>query len=228
MNDNFTGAINATALMFAPRFYALCNGALMNIPQYSAMFSLLGTNYGGDGRATFGLPDLRGRAAVGSGNGIGLSSVILGQKLGAEATYITLGEGHLPRHSHSASTSQSKLVGSASASCDVQISGGLAVSKTNGVQKAAAGDYLANPTFDGEACKGFVGADQAGETVVVDGLSLTSTANVAVGPVTTNVPADLVSIGFSGNGAPFEVETRSPGQGVSYVICTEGIYPSRS
>lgn len=74
---------------FAPRGWAFCEGQLLPIAQYSALFSLLGTMYGGDGRTTFALPDMRGRVPVGVGNGPGLSSVKQGQKMGVETVTIT-------------------------------------------------------------------------------------------------------------------------------------------
>ena len=89
---------------FAPRNWAFCNGQLLAISGNSALFSLLGTTYGGDGRTTFGLPDLRGRIPmhVGGtiGQGPGLSSVRLGQRGGIEE--ITLTQLNLPSHTHSA------------------------------------------------------------------------------------------------------------------------------
>lgn len=83
---------------FAPRGWAFCNGQLMPISQNSALFSILGTTYGGDGQTTFALPDLRGRVAVGQGQGPGLSSVSLGQAAGTETVTLTTAE--LPAHSH--------------------------------------------------------------------------------------------------------------------------------
>jgi len=85
---------------FAIRGWALCDGQLLAIAQNSALFSILGTTYGGDGRTSFGLPDLRGRAAMHPGNGPGLSSRRLGEKGGAETT--TLLEANMPTHTHSA------------------------------------------------------------------------------------------------------------------------------
>ncbi|MFT5654718.1 MAG: microcystin-dependent protein [Arenicella sp.] len=73
---------------FAPRGWALCQGQLLSISQNTALFSLLGTTYGGDGRTTFGLPDLRGRVAVGVGSGPGLSTRGWGQRYGAESTNV--------------------------------------------------------------------------------------------------------------------------------------------
>ena len=86
---------------FAPRGWALCDGQLLSINANQALFSLLGTTYGGDGRTTFGLPDLRGRVSMHPGNGPGLSSRRLGQKGGQE--YVVLNQTQIPSHSHTAS-----------------------------------------------------------------------------------------------------------------------------
>jgi len=98
MADPFLGEIKICALNFAPRGWAFCDGQLLPISSNSALFSLLGTNYGGDGRTTFGLPDLRGRIPLGEGSGPGLSDHRLGQKGGAETTTLTVN--NLPAHTH--------------------------------------------------------------------------------------------------------------------------------
>jgi microcystin-dependent protein len=83
---------------FAPRGWALCDGQLLSISQNDALFSLFGTTYGGDGRTTFGLPDLRGRVPIHKGQGPGLSNHALGQKSGNER--VTLTAQQLPAHRH--------------------------------------------------------------------------------------------------------------------------------
>ncbi|WP_055447565.1 phage tail protein [Lacinutrix mariniflava] len=98
--EQFIGQIMMFGGNFAPRNWALCDGQLLAISQYSALFSILGTNYGGDGRTTFGLPDLRGRVPVHQGAGPGLPAVRLGQKGGTATNKLT--EGQLPAHKHSA------------------------------------------------------------------------------------------------------------------------------
>ncbi len=82
------GQIAMFAGNFAPRGWAFCDGSLLPINSNTALFSILGTTYGGDGRTTFGLPDLRGRVAVGAGHGPGLNEVRLGQKFGHEQVNI--------------------------------------------------------------------------------------------------------------------------------------------
>ncbi len=101
-SDPFIGSIVMFGGNFAPRGWAFCDGQLLPVSENPALFSLLGTNYGGDGRTTFGLPDLRGRVPIhdGGGTGPGLSSYHLGQKGGTETTTLTVNQ--IPSHTHSA------------------------------------------------------------------------------------------------------------------------------
>lgn len=89
MSEPFVGEIRMFAGNFAPRGWALCNGQLLAITQNDALFSLFGTTYGGDGRTTFGLPDMRGRMPVHAGNGPGLAEVRLGAKAGTDDTQLS-------------------------------------------------------------------------------------------------------------------------------------------
>ena len=96
--DSFIGSIMLFAGNFAPRGWAFCQGQLLPINQNQALFAILGTTYGGDGRTTFALPDLRGRTPTGAGQGPGLSPVNLGQMAGSAS--VTLQQSNLPAHSH--------------------------------------------------------------------------------------------------------------------------------
>ena len=98
--EPFIGQIMLVGFNFAPRGWAFCNGALLPISQYSALFSLLGTTYGGDGETTFGLPDLRGRVPVGGGfgTGPGLTPISWGEKGGGNTNNLTVA--NLPSHTH--------------------------------------------------------------------------------------------------------------------------------
>ena len=98
MADPFLSEIRLMSFGFAPRGWALCNGQLLPINQNQALFALLGTTYGGDGRVNFALPDLRGRSPLHAGAGISLGD------LGGEETH-TLSAGALPGHSHALSAS---------------------------------------------------------------------------------------------------------------------------
>jgi microcystin-dependent protein len=98
MSEPFIAEIKMFAGNFAPRGYALCNGQLLPISQHSALFSVLGATYGGDGETTFGLPDLRGRVPMHFGNGPGLTPRDLGEKIGKETNTLTVSQ--MPSHNH--------------------------------------------------------------------------------------------------------------------------------
>jgi microcystin-dependent protein len=98
--DQFLGEIRWGAFSFAPIGWALCNGQILSVSSNTALFSLLGTTYGGDGKTTFALPDMRGRAAMHPGQGPGLSPRDLGEAGGAES--VTLTESEMPMHTHPA------------------------------------------------------------------------------------------------------------------------------
>lgn len=98
MVNPFLGEVIMFGGNFAPRGWALCNGQLLPISQYSALFSILGTIYGGDGRTTFALPDFRGRLSINPRSGPGLSSYREGERGGQESVYLTISE--IPSHNH--------------------------------------------------------------------------------------------------------------------------------
>jgi microcystin-dependent protein len=99
MTDFYLGEIQMFGFDFAPKGWALCNGQLLGISTNTALFSLLGTNYGGDGVRTFALPDLRGQLPMGQGNGPGLTPRVLGKTTG-EASHVLLAS-ETPAHTHS-------------------------------------------------------------------------------------------------------------------------------
>lgn len=98
MSEPFLGMIILGGWNFAPRGYALCNGQLLSIAQNTALFSLLGTTYGGNGQTTFGLPNLQSRLAMHWGQGQGLSPVVIGEQSGVES--VTLNVNQMPAHTH--------------------------------------------------------------------------------------------------------------------------------
>lgn len=108
MSEPFIGQIQPYGFNFAPRGWAKCDGQLLPISSNTALFSLLGTTYGGDGRTTFALPDLRGRVPMHLGSGPGLSTRKIGQKGGAER--VTLNEAQMPAHHHSGTVEVSGAV----------------------------------------------------------------------------------------------------------------------
>lgn len=105
MSSPFLGMIILVPYNFAPRGFAFCQGQIQAIAQNTALFSLLGTTYGGNGQTTFALPDLRGRVPISSGQGPGLSNYSLGQVSGTES--VTLTSSQMPIHNHTVNTNNS-------------------------------------------------------------------------------------------------------------------------
>ena len=98
MADQFLGEIRIVGFNFPPQGWASCDGQILPLSQNTALFSLLGTNYGGNGASTFALPDMRGRAPMAPGNGAGLSNRVQGESVGSET--ITLSSSQMPAHTH--------------------------------------------------------------------------------------------------------------------------------
>ena len=105
--EAFLATIMGWAPNFAPRGWAFCGGQILSIAQNTAVFSLLGTTYGGNGQTTFALPNLFSRFPIGAGQGPGLSSYVLGQVGGTESTTLTIN--NLPAHAHTAGTLASSI-----------------------------------------------------------------------------------------------------------------------
>ena len=125
--DGTIAEIRMFAGNFAPRNWAFCSGQILSISQNTALFSLLGTTYGGNGQTTFALPNLQGRVPVGVGTGPGLATVNLGEVAGVAT--ITLGVANLPPHSHS-----------------MQVNDNI-----SGMTTTATGNYLNSKTESGES-----------------------------------------------------------------------------
>lgn len=119
MSDPFIGQIMQVGFTFAPTGWSVCAGQQVSIQQNSAMFALLGTNFGGNGTTTFGLPDFQGRVAIGSGNGAGLSPYVIGQKAGTET--VTLTQANLPAHTHAATFASPPTLNASSAKATEQL-----------------------------------------------------------------------------------------------------------
>src|ERR1700742_2469234 len=98
MSDQFIGEIRLFPYNFAPRDWAFCQGQLLPISQYAALFSLLGVNYGGNGTTNFGLPDLRDKVPIHWGQGPGLTDIVIGETAGEPS--VTLLTAQLPPHNH--------------------------------------------------------------------------------------------------------------------------------
>jgi microcystin-dependent protein len=148
--DAFLGELMYNPYNFEPTGYAYCNGQLVAISTNTALFSLLGTFYGGNGTSNFQLPDMRGRVPIHQGQGLGLSSYVIGQTGGTET--VTLLQGNIPQHAHSLSgiTAGAVSASSANANSAVPASHVLANTGHNPAYSAAAPDVsLASMTLTG-------------------------------------------------------------------------------
>jgi microcystin-dependent protein len=146
MADSYVGEIRIFAGNFAPDGWHLCDGTLLPISGYDTLYALLGTTYGGDGVTNFCVPDLRGRLAVGQGNGINLTPRIMGQSIGTETA--TVPQNGWPAHSH-------PLMASSNAATSVTPGGNALATTTTDVPLY---DVKSNPkAFDARAVVGVGG-----------------------------------------------------------------------
>ena len=197
--DPYMGSVCITAATFCPRGYVEAQGQMLAISSYTALYSLLGDVYGGDGRTTFGVPDLRGRTPVGQGTGPGLTPVYPGAIRGYER--VTLSSSQLPVHSHAAT-----FTPSGSSTATVKASTTVATKAV-----VATGDYIASDKGIGGVNK-FVPASESGTTVDLGGVSAGGSGGT-------------VDVDSSGGGQAF---TNVPPQlGIRYCLATDGTYPPR-
>ncbi|MFC4348626.1 phage tail protein [Kordiimonas lipolytica] len=207
--EGYLGVIEALGFNFTPLHYGACAGALIAISQNTALFSLLGTAFGGDGRSTFGLPELRGRVPMGWGTGPGLPPYTMGQKVGTET--VTLNATHLPSHTHAHS-----YAGGGGGTNIVQVE----VSTAGGKKPTPAdGDYLAVPASGLGSPLG--NAYTAPAEV---------TATAAIGGVTVSggggFDSNAFAIQHTGQNYPFAIV--QPSTVINFAICMQGMFPSRS
>lgn len=195
------GEIRLFAGNFAPRTWALCTGQDMSIAEYTALFAIVGTTYGGDGQTTFKLPDLQSRIAVGTGQGPGLSNYILGEQVGQES--VTLTTAQIPAHTHPATVTQG--------------TGPTTLSATLYGVNGAGGQETPGGNFIGED-------NSAGATSYAT--SGTPVAMHAGSIQNVQLPMPLVTLGGSGGSQPHE--NIQPILALNYIICLEGIFPSRN
>jgi microcystin-dependent protein len=173
--------ITPVAYDFTPRFWLQCNGQLLSISTNTALFSLLGTTYGGNGTTTFQLPDLRGRIAVGTGTSTLGSTYTLGQVGGSPTANLLTS--NMPSHNHNGSINLS--LGASNAT------GFDTVAENNNIAAGLANSFSTN-----------------NNTPMAKPLSMQATISAA------------------GGSLPFNIS--SPYMALNYVICTQGIYPSRN
>ncbi|WP_208328361.1 phage tail protein [Flavobacterium poyangense] len=183
--EEYIGIVKLFAGNFAPRGWALCNGQILSIAQNAALFSILGTTYGGNGQTTFALPNLQGAVPIGVGTGNG-GTYVLGEAAGTPSTSILTS--NLPAHVHTGA-------------------GTIAVANTNSTASI--------PT--------------AGASIAIPGsiISRVFTPTLGFATSTPNVNlATSITTGITGSNIPISI--MQPYLTMTYIICTEGIFPSRN
>lgn len=179
--EPYLATVTVFAGNFAPRSWAFCNGDLLSIAEYTSLFALIGTTYGGDGQTTFALPDLRSRYAIHQGQGQGLPAYTIGQAAGTENT--TLTTLNLPAHNHIITSVKGQPKGHSDSGNSDSPSGGVPADVTNRYTTAT-GDGQLQP-------------------------SVTNTSTAVAGG---NLPVSNIS----------------PYLAMNFIICVEGIFPSRN
>ena len=201
MSDPYLGEIRMAGFNFAPSGWAQCQGQLLPISQNQALFSLLGTYYGGNGVTNYQLPDLRSRTPVGIGQGLGLSDIVIGEMGGTENT--TLTTQNMPQHTHTAT------VTGGGGTASIAIPTTTSTASQTGAPSAT-------------SVLGPVGiSNRQGE------LYSTATPDVTLKPFNATVTggAPTVENGMAGNSLPFSL--RNPYLGINFIIALAGVFPSR-
>ena len=210
--EPFVGEMSYVAFDFAPRNWAKCDGQLLPISQYQALYALLGNKYGGDGRTTFGLPDMRGRVPIHQVSGPGLPTFAMGSMGGQAST--TLSVDQMPQHTHSTtanSTSISVVAPGATATST------LKAANSDPDQKNAQGNSLANAKGLGQTYSA------SAPNVDMNAGSIVTT----LGDINVTTTTDTtVSAGNAGASMPFSI--MQPYTTVNCIIALEGTFPPRN
>lgn len=214
MSEAFMGEIKAFGFSYAPRNFAFCNGATIGISQNTALFALLGTQFGGNGQTTFQLPNLGGRLAIGQGQSNGTSQYVMGEVGGVE--HVTLTQSQMPQHTHLAQTTVTP--------------------NSSGLAAATTINALAAPTarVPGPANNlPTVGFDPSTNAVMQNyaapgnGTAVTMNSGMATTTISGSVTATAATtVQIAGGSLPFSVQ--QPYLAINYCIATVGIFPSRN
>jgi len=223
--EGFLGEVKMFAGSFAPRDWAFCQGQLMSIQQNQALFSIIGTIYGGDGRSTFALPDLRGRTAISPGSGPGLTPRTEGQPVGGETN--TLTSLNLPNHHHAL------VDGAAGATVTVAKPTANAIATSTVSSHLLAGQEGMGQTPSDTPNNNYLGKSLNNSTIyrpnpgsdVVRGLNVQVDTQVGV---VVNAPTAAISGITANTGSGQAVNNMQPSLPIYYIICIAGTFPSRS
>jgi len=210
--EPYIAQITMFAGNFAPRGWAFCNGQLMAIASNTALFSLIGTTYGGDGRTTMGLPDLRGRVPIHAGSGPGLSTKRLGQRAGLEQEELKIV--NMPNHTHVATPTTKVTVSEGAANVSLKAS-----------SKAGT---LATPVKDSSLAAASAVRGEKTQALIYNqeepNVTLFASETTVKG-ITATAETKVENSSIGGN-QPFSL--MQPYLTVNYIIALQGIFPSRN
>ncbi|SDD22064.1 phage tail protein [Kordiimonas lacus] len=213
MYEQYMGVIKALGFQFTPAEWGRCNGAIIDISQFTALFSLLGCRFGGDCRTTFNLPDLRGRIPMGWGQSPGLTPRVMGTMPGLYQEVLSLSK--MPEHLHSFS-----YTGGSGAGSGISLNMHVATNSGGKKQTPAVGDYVAPPADNFGSIQNNMFAAPA---------DVTTKATIGGVIAAGDVQFDNTRLTIANTPqATQAVEIQQPTQAVHYSICMSGIYPSRS
>lgn len=207
--DPFVGEIRIFTGNFAPTGWFLCQGQILPISAYQALFAIIGTTYGGNGTSNFQLPNLQGRFPIGAGQSPFGTNYNLGQAGGVEQVALTIN--NLPAHTHVATFTPT---GGGAPTVNVTVNGSSAAAGTS----APAGNYLAGLASGGSARSGelYVANPAPSSLGAIAGVSATASGGITGGTVANAA---------TGNSLPFSPTPSY--QGINYIIAYNGIFPSR-
>ncbi|GAA0381850.1 phage tail protein [Bacillus horti] len=213
--EAYLGTIVAWAPSYPPKGWLFCGGQMLKIRDYTALFSLIGTTYGGNGDDTFALPNLSGRVVVGAHTGDGMggslppgnTSYRIGETGGAN--FVTLTTQQMPAHTHQATTSTSGLsVSGLTVKLPASTSGANTASPSNDASLATSqGPMGPTPIYTTGQTNTYL------KPATVSGGTISGTVTTTISP--------------AGSSAPTPIDVRQPYSALNYIICVEGYYPPR-
>ncbi|NUB09339.1 tail fiber protein [Azospirillum sp. Vi22] len=227
-DEAYIGTVCTFAFDWCPRNYIPADGRTLAVREYQALFSLVGYRYGGNNADIFGIPDLRGRAAIGSGTGPGLANIAIGAKVGQQELLLSAAQVPLQPHTHTATFTGTG--GGSGGSTTVPFTGTVSVPITNGgtpVSAPASGTvYLGDASIN----DGGLGVSLTGPyntTGPGTGAKVAGTASGSITVPNTGITGGTVAVAPASAGATQKVSTQSPAIGQTVCIVANGLYPNR-
>jgi microcystin-dependent protein len=221
--DFFLGGIINFGGNFSPKDWVFCAGQLIPISQNQALYAILGTTWGGDGRTTFAVPDLRSRVPIGVGRGDGLTEVQEG-RAGGNETY-TLKVAQMPTHSHNATFNPVTSTGSG-ITATATATATMAVSETTSNSLDIPNDaYLAKASQGFNSVTAY-NKTKSTKTLATDAIDVDVDVDVTISGTGSGITGGTVTIDTTGGNAAFPI--MQPSLGIHFLMCMQGTFPSRN